>query len=156
MAVSDPINLNDPAITVDLERRLYDLKCRFINAYGIGVEMDLLATEVRATQIAVRLAETGEMGQTTAEGILEYLVPACEMQAEDFWESALGRVIAYQCGASGKVGDGVNRRMVLQVVAGISRQGSYKVQAGLRTDGSGNITAEALRDYLQKREASNA
>lgn len=150
------INLNEPVIISDLETRLYTLKTRFTNAYGIDVTMDLDATAVRARAIAARLAAPGEVGQQTAEGILEYIIGECEAQTEHFWLSALGRAIAYQCGVSGKFGDEVNRRVVLQLVTGISRQGSYKVQAGMLTDGSGNIKAEALRDYLQKREASNA
>lgn len=151
--MSAAINLNDPAITADLERRLYDLKTSFTNAYGIDVPMDLLATEIRASQIAVRLAVPGsQISAATAEGILEHIVPACEAQTETFWATALGRAIAYQSGVSGNTGDKINRRMVLQAVTGITRQGSYKVQAGLATDGSGNIKAEALRDYLQKRE----
>jgi hypothetical protein len=148
--MSATINVNDPAIVSDLEARLYLLKQRFTNAYGISVDMEIDATAIRARAIASRLAAPGVVGQNTAEGVLEHLVGRC------FWYSALGRAIAYQCGASGEVGDQVNRRMVLQIVTGISRQGSYKVQAGLLTDGSGNIKANALRDYLQKREAANA
>lgn len=154
--MSAAINVNDPAIINDLEARLYILKTRFTNAYGISVDMEIYATAVRARAIASRLAAPGVLGQNTAEGVLEHLVGRCEAQAESFWYSALGRAIAYQCGVSGEVGGQVNRRMVLQIVTGISRQGSYKVQAGLLTDGTGNIKAEALRDYLQKREASNA
>lgn len=153
--MSAVINLNDPAIRTDLEHRLYDLKTKFTNAYGVDVPMDLLATETRAASIAARLATPGEIGQLTAEGILEHVVGVCEAKGERFWLSALGRAIAYQSGASGQVGDEVNRRMILQVVTGISRQGTYKVQAGLAFDGTGNITAEALRSYLQKREATD-
>jgi hypothetical protein len=151
------INLNDPVIMADLERRLYELKTNFTNAYGIDVPLDdILATQMRAVELAVRLATPGEVGAQVAEGLLEHVVGPCEAQTEPFWSSPLGQAIAYQCGASGRVGDQVNRRMVLQAVTGISRQGSYKAQAGLATDGTGNIKAEALRDYLQKREASNA
>jgi hypothetical protein len=154
--MSARIDVNSGAIIIDLEQRLYALKRHFTNAYGMDVSMEIDATEVRARAIAVRLAVQGEIGHLTAEGILEHLVPVCEAQTEGFWVTALGRAIALQSGASGEVGDKVNRRMILQKVTGISRQGTYKIQEGLRTDGGGNIKADELRNYLQKREASNA
>jgi hypothetical protein len=154
--VSAVINLNDPAIRADLERRIYDLKQRFVQVLNANLDMEINACEQRAAEIAVRLAAPGDVGRMTAEAVLEYLVGECEAQTGNFWLTALGRAIAYQCGVSGETGDKVNRRMVLQQVTRISRQGTYKVQEKLAIDGTGNIKAEALRDYLQKREWTDA
>lgn len=150
------IDLTAAAIETDLSNRLYQLKRHFCNAWGMAVSVEITAGMERALDIARRLATSGETGRMTAEGILEHIVPLCEAQTEIFWTTALGRAIALQSGASGEVGDKVNRRMVLQAVTGISRQGTYKIQSGMITDGAGNIRADALREYLQKREASNA
>ena len=141
------IDLAAPAIGAELDIRLAAMRRNFQAAFNQDNALPFGATAARATFLADRLASPE--GGDVALGILEHIIPACEAQTRAFWLTTLGRAIAYLSGAQAPYS--IDRRMVLEVVTGISRQGTYKIQGDMRTDKYGDICAEDLRAYLQKR-----
>lgn len=141
------ITLPDPAIRAELETRLLKIRKTYEIAFNTSTAESFTVALSRAEFLEGELA--GPNGQTVAQGILEHVVAPCEAQGRAFWMTALGRAVAYLSGAQAPYS--IDRRMVLEVVTGISRQGTYKIQADMRTDRYGDICADDLRAYLQKR-----
>lgn len=141
------ITLPDPAIRAELDIRLSAIRRNYQTAFNVGDSMPFGATSERAAFLAEALAKP--QGGDVALGVLDVIVPPCEAQGRTFWTTALGRAVAYLSGAQAPYS--IDRRMVLEVVTGISRQGTYKIQADMRTDRYGDICAEDLRAYLQRR-----
>ena len=141
------IDLTDDVIRQELETRLGKIRRDFEAAFNCGTTVSFTAGLARAEYLAERLAKP--QGIDVAIGILEHIVPKHEAQGRDFWLTALGRAVAYLSGATAPYS--IDRRMVLEQVTGITRQGTYKIQAEMRADKHGDICAEDLRRYLQKR-----
>ena len=141
------IDLTARALCAELEVRLGTIRVDFMAAFNVDSVLPWSATRDRAAALAANLA--GPDGKEVALGILEHVVPKHEAQSRDFWLSTLGRTIAYLSGAYASYS--IDRRMVLEQVTGISRQGTYRIQATMRTDRYGDICADDLRAYLQKR-----
>lgn len=141
------IDLTSERLRIELENRLSKILRDFEATFGVPSSVQFGAAMERAEQLAERLSKP--QGIDVAIDLLSHVVPQHEAQTRAFWSTALGQAIAYLSGAAALYS--IDRRMVLEVVTGITRQGTYKIQADMRTDRHGDICAEDLRRYLQKR-----
>lgn len=147
------IDLNDKGILMSIEERLIDLDRRHRSAFNVTSGLGVGDFVKRAQQLADRLAgrEGYTAGTNTAEGLLALLVPQAEQQERSFWATELGGALAWWTGGKDS---SARRRMIAEVVTGVSRQGVAKMigDGHLVTSAhDGDVTAMSLLLTLQRR-----
>jgi hypothetical protein len=148
------IDLRSAGILTSLEARMFEHARNHANLFNAEV-VGLDVVRARARRFADDLA--GRSGAAdalnVAMGLQMHLISPWERNTLGFWSTDLGQAIAWWDGASvvsAQAGP-VDRRLVVQGAAGVSRQASYKIVAGMKRHGDGNPTADAVACYLQNK-----
>jgi hypothetical protein len=144
--------LTDKNVSRAIEDRLFDMNRHLSALLNSSDPTDMGRILNRTEWLAGALAgqEGYTAGQNVAEGLLKLLVPQAEQRERGFWETSLGRAIAWWTGGQGST---ARRRMIAEAVSGVSRQAVGKMIAdGHLVIGPGDdVTADSLRAMLQRR-----